>query len=61
MLKKYPALRFEIEKRSDREAFLYFFSTEPIDNGYEMSKAAGGVATDALVDAGYRIYVISGD
>jgi hypothetical protein len=60
LLKKYPGMRFEIESISDSEAYIYCYPTEPTEDTYEITKRAGNIVTDALVDDGYRFYVMAG-
>jgi hypothetical protein len=62
MLKKYPNLEFEIWKRTEDEAFLFFHGPYDTDEyGYQMLKTAGGVMTDAVVDEGFLLYVMPRD
>ena len=57
LLKKYPNLRFETDFIDPQEVYLYFRFDEPREETYSVTKRAGNIATDALVDAGYSIYV----
>jgi hypothetical protein len=57
LLKKYPHLRFQVERWSDREATIYYtpYSEE---EDWQIIHRVGGIATDALVDANIRIWVM---
>jgi len=55
--KKYPHLQFNVVKRGDREAAIYY-SPYSEEEDWPIIHRVGGLATDALVEGGYRIYVL---
>ena len=57
LLKHYPALEFEVVTWNDRDATIYYRPYSEEDE-YPIVRLAGGIATDALVEHGYHIYVI---
>ena len=56
LLKKYPDLHFEVSRRSDHEATIYYSPYKEEDD-YPIIKRIGNIATDALVDGGYKIHI----
>jgi len=48
-----------IVKRSDHEAVIYF-STDDEEQEYPIIKRAGNLRTNALIENGYRIYMLPG-
>jgi hypothetical protein len=56
LLKKYPHLRFDVTKRSGREATIWFETTDDDDWGLVIERASG-LATDILVDYDYWIHI----
>ncbi len=59
ILKRYPSLQMEVVRRSDTEAVIYF-SADNEEQEYPIIKRAGNLATDALVEMGFRIHVLPG-
>jgi hypothetical protein len=57
LLRKYPDLRFEVVRRGDREATIYYAPFREEDD-YPIIKRVGNIATDALLEGGYRIYIM---
>jgi hypothetical protein len=57
LLKRYPALEFEVVKWNDTDATLYYRPYSE-DDEYPIVKRWGNLATDALIEGGYHIYVI---
>ena len=57
LLKKFPDLEFNVVRWSDREATVFY---RPYSEAQEwpIIHRSGGIATDALVDAGYRIWIM---
>jgi hypothetical protein len=58
LLKKYPGMSFEVEHISDHETYVYCNPAVPTDDTYEITKRAGNIVVDALVNSGYQIYVM---
>ena len=59
LLKKFPNLEFEIDKRSDREVAIYYRPYSEEDE-YPIVHRIGNIATDALVESNIRIWVLPG-
>jgi len=57
LLKKFPYLQLHVEKWSDREATI-FYTPYSEEEEWPIIHRSGGIATDALVDGGFRIYVM---
>jgi hypothetical protein len=57
LLRKYPQLEFEPVKWSECEATVYY-RPYSADDAYAIIHRIADIATDALVDSGFRIYVI---
>jgi hypothetical protein len=57
LVKQFPHLRFRVKKWSEREATVYY---EPYleEEDVAITHQAGGVLTDALVDAGLRVWLM---
>jgi hypothetical protein len=56
LLKKYPALEFDVVKWSEREAAVYYRPYSEEDD-FAIIHRASTVTTDALVDSGFSIHV----
>ena len=54
--RKYPHLHFEVVRQDDREAFIHYTPFVEAED-WDIIKMSSGIATDAMVDAGYRIWV----
>jgi hypothetical protein len=62
LLKYYPELQFEVRKRSEDEAYLYFFGPyDMAEDGYEMLKKTGYIMSDAAIEGSYLLYVTPRD
>jgi hypothetical protein len=61
LLKKYPGMEFEVDHVDERETFVYCYPRVPMEGTYAVTERAGNIVTDALVDDGYRIYVMTRD
>ena len=57
LLKKFPHLQFQVEKWSDREVTI-FYTPYSEEEDWPIIQCVGGITTDALVEAGFRIYVM---
>jgi hypothetical protein len=57
LLKRFPHLRFRVAKWSDREATIFYAPYEE-EEDWPIIQRSGGISTDALVDAGYRVLVM---
>jgi hypothetical protein len=51
-------MSFEVEHISDHETYVYCNPAVPTDDTYEITKRAGNIVVDALVNSGYQIYVM---
>jgi hypothetical protein len=56
LAKKYPELEFEVVKRSDREAIIWYRPYSEEDS-YPIIKRAGNLLTDAIID-GFTIHLM---
>ena len=60
LLKKYPGMTFEVDPRNERETYIYCYPVEPTEDTYDITKRAGNIVTDAVVDSGLSFYVMAG-
>jgi hypothetical protein len=59
LLRKFPGLQFDVLKFGDREATLLYAPT--LQDVYPVIERASEIATEALVEGGYRIHVRPAD
>jgi hypothetical protein len=57
LLRRFPHLTFRVVKWSEREATIYY-APYIEEEDWPIIRRSGGISTDALVDAGYRLYVM---
>jgi hypothetical protein len=56
LLKRYPGLTFCVVHEGEGEATIYYRPYKEEDD-YPILKRAGGIAADALIEAGYKIHI----
>ena len=57
LLRRYPHLKFRTVVDDDRDATIYYQPYSEEDD-YDIIHRVGGIATEALVDGGYRIWLM---
>ena len=60
LLKKYPGMSFEVDHVNEHETYVYCYPAVPTDDTYEMTKRAGNIVLNALLNDGYQFYVMGG-
>ena len=53
-------MSFEVDHVNEHETYVYCYPAVPTDDTYEMTKRAGNIVLNALLNDGYQFYVMGG-